>query len=38
MIPRCSSPGIADNIAVLGGKATEAEIVKMFHVAPKPLE
>jgi hypothetical protein len=31
--------GLANNIAVLGGKITEAEIVKkMLHVAPEPLE
>jgi hypothetical protein len=31
--------GLTNNIAVLGGKITEAEIVKkMLHVAPEPLE
>ena len=31
--------GLANNIAVLGGKITEPEIVKkMLHVAPEPLE
>jgi hypothetical protein len=31
--------GLANNIAVLGGKITEAEIVKkLLHVAPEPLE
>jgi hypothetical protein len=31
--------GLANNIAVLGGKITEAEIVKkMLHVASEPLK
>jgi hypothetical protein len=31
--------GLANNIAVLGGKISEPEIVKkMLHAAPKPLE